>query len=193
MNLKFAVAGRIRSGKDTAAMFIEEWLVEHEDVPVERIGFADAIGKLIREYFPDAWKEGKPRKHYQLIGQTFRVLYPDVWVSQLAKTLNEIDFEWGYLNEVPYSVIITDLRQQNELDFLHENDFITIKVVTDEDLRIKRIEEKGDQYSEEDLNHSTESAVDGLQTMFTIYNNGSLEDLKKSVFSLMNELVGDMT
>lgn len=193
MNLKFAFAGHIRSGKDTAALYVEEWIKENEDVPVERVGFADAIGKVIREHFPDAWKDGKPRKHYQIIGQTFRLLNPDVWVSKMAQTLNEIDFEWGYLNEVPYGVIITDLRQQNELDFLHANDFVTIKVVTDEELRIKRIEEKGDQYSKEDLAHETESAVDSLNTMYTIYNNGTLEDLKESIYALMDELVGDVT
>lgn len=193
MNLKFAFAGRIRSGKDTAALFVEEWIQERHDIPVERVGFADEIGRLIREYFPDAWTDGKPRRHYQLIGQTFRVLNPDIWVEQLNQTLNEIDFEWGYLNELPYGVIITDLRQQNELEYLHENGFVTIKVVSDDDVRLQRIAEKGDKYKESDLNHDTEVAVDSLETMYTITNNGSLEDLKRSVYSLLDELVANKT
>lgn len=190
MRTKIAFAGRIRSGKDTAADYIAS-LYEKAGYAPQKIGFADAIGGVIETYFPGAFDKGKPREHYQLIGQWFRQLDPDVWVNQLFKRVNSrIDLFEQYGTEEA-AIIVNDLRQKNELDRLHEEGFVTVKIIAAEWTRVKRIEEKGDVYSQEALDHPTEVSVDGLQTTYTIYNDGSYEELTRKLDRLFDMLRGN--
>ncbi|MFP5303338.1 hypothetical protein R2R70_19325, partial [Cobetia sp. SIMBA_158] len=65
---RIAVVGRFRSGKNTFADYITE---KYGHI---QFAFGDGITKVINQYFPEAFNDGKPRKHYQVIGQSFREL-----------------------------------------------------------------------------------------------------------------------
>lgn len=174
--MKVAIVGKIRSGKDTVgSMLIKEY-------GCFRMAFGDEIGKVIRDYFPDALKEGKPRFHYQHIGQRFRDLDPDVWVKQLDKSM-----KIAYVKGVR-RFVITDMRQMNEYNFLKAQGFQVIKVETADEIRLERMNANGDAFTLDDLNHETEQQIDALPYDFLISNNTTLEDLYKQVQHVAEEL-----
>lgn len=110
MVLKIAVAGEIRSGKDTVCKYIMD-----NTCNVEKLYFAEGIEKIIREFFPEAFADNdKPRKHYQDIGQFMRTLNPNVWINYTANVYN---------NSYCENFIVTDLRQHNEYEWLKSEGF----------------------------------------------------------------------
>src|SRR5699024_3858614 len=81
MAIKVAVAGEIRSGKDTVAEYIQSKIKY-----MKKLYFAKGIECVIYEFFPESIVDGKkPRKHYQDIGQYLRKVNPDVWVNYLER------------------------------------------------------------------------------------------------------------
>jgi dephospho-CoA kinase len=74
--MKIAVTGEIRSGKDSVCEYIMRRVPD-----CEKLYFAEGIEEIIRRYFPEAFKHGKPRKHFQDIGQFMRTIDKDVWVK----------------------------------------------------------------------------------------------------------------
>lgn len=171
--IKIALFGKMRSGKDTVGkMLIEE-------LGFKRYAFGDGIGAIIAEYFPQDWAKGKPRGHYQLIGQTFRQLDEEVWINYL---LNKVEQDGAT------RVVVTDGRQQNESKRLKEEGYVIVKVEAPEEIRIKRILESGDTWTPEQLNHETELQVDLITDCITIRNDRDLAYLRKQVEALVGVL-----
>lgn len=182
--MKIALFGKMRSGKNTVADILKE---QYE---FKEFAFGDGIGEIITKYFPEAFVNGKPRRHYQHIGQELRKLNPDVWVNYLFRSVNH------YLTQeqadslimnrkANENIVITDGRQLNEAERLKEAGYIIIKVETPEDIRIQRIKESGDNFSPEQLNHETEKQVDLIEADVVIKNDGTLEQLKALVGCLV--------
>ena len=183
--MKVALFGKMRSGKDTVGkILIDEY-------HFKRFAFGDGIGEIIEKYFPEALAGGKPRKHYQHIGQELRVLNPDVWVNYLISNIKEFELVCKVFN-MPEKVVITDGRQFNEAEKLREEGFLIIKVTTPEELRFKRMKELGDVFSPEQLNHETELQVDMIQADIEIINDGSLDDLRSKVQKIVTEYKGEI-
>lgn len=184
--MKIAVFGKMRSGKDTVGkLLIEEY-------GFNRYAFGDGIGEIIKKYFPEAWEEGKPRKHYQHIGQALRVLNPDVWVNYLLHNIKKdeatLKFKYGYNR--PYKVVVTDGRQVNEAEKLREQGYLIIKVSCPEEIRIERMKKAGDVYTNEALNHDTELQVDLIKPDIEIDNSGTIEGLRYMVRGIIKEYGG---
>jgi dephospho-CoA kinase len=72
--MRLAIVGKMRSGKDTFAKYFTDLY------GFKPLAFGNGITDVITRYFPEAFIMGKPREHYQVIGQTFRELDPDIWV-----------------------------------------------------------------------------------------------------------------
>lgn len=185
--MKIALFGKIRSGKDTVGKILIE---EHH---FRRFAFGDGIGEIIQTYFPEALTGGKPRKHYQHIGQQLRVLNPDVWINYL---LNKVRSEsMSHLQEhhkngvvaPSFNVVVTDGRQLNEAKRLKEEGFLIVKVTTDDEIRLERMKALGDVFSPEDLQHETELNVDLIKPDIEIFNNGTLEDLYIQIQRMIQE------
>jgi dephospho-CoA kinase len=177
--MKIAIVGKMRSGKNTLAdYFISKGFKE--------FSFRSGIDEVISLFFPAAFEEGKPRKHYQVIGQAFRELDPDIWVNRLNTKLwvHEDLFGGG-------DVVVTDLRQPNEYFYLNRNDFIVIKVEAAEELRLERIRAAGDQFDPEALTHETELELDHLPFDYLVTNNGTLQDLYDQAEFILKELEGE--
>lgn len=174
--MKIALFGKMRSGKNTVADILTE---EYE---FNQFAFGDGIGCIIQEYFPEAWAGGKPREHYQHIGQQLRVLDEDVWVKYL---LNDVDayihLKAVFDNEDNVNIVVTDGRQLNEAVRLKEEGFVIVKVTTPEEIRLERMKKAGDVFTAEQLNHETELQVDLIEPDVEIINDGTLEGLKYMV------------
>lgn len=169
--MKIILFGKIRSGKDT----VGEMLIENYGF--NRLAFGDEIGWIIKRYFPNAFDNGKPRHHYQFIGQQFRQLDADIWIKELLRKAEVLEHMTGK----PANIVVTDARQLNEAEKLKEQGYIVVKVVANDEIRIDRMKKAGDNFSPEMLEHETEKQVDLVQPDYVVPNNGTLEDLQENV------------
>lgn len=172
--MKIAVVGKMRSGKNTVADILTDIY------GYEQLAFADGIREIINKYFPEAYVDGKPRKHYQHIGQSLRKLNHDVWVNHLYERVLAISAQ-GLLNGTEAKIVVTDCRQKNEELFLRKKGFKIIKVISDDELRIDRMIKTGEAVTPEQFNHDTEMQVDKIEADYIITNNGTYEELDQSV------------
>ncbi|MEW4131956.1 AAA family ATPase [Bacillus thuringiensis] len=179
--MKIAIVGELRSGKDTfASYFIERGY--------RQFAFGDGIKEVINMYFPHLWAEGKPRKAMQIIGQSFRAIDPMYWINKLDKKVYWYERIFGYKQDV--DVIVTDLRQPNEYDYLKEKGYTVIKVYADLETRIRRAEEAGDKFDMESLNHETEKFIRDIPCDIFVENNGTIEELLYNAENIYNKLGG---
>lgn len=168
--LKIALTGKMRSGKDT----VGEILIK--GYGFRRYAFGDGIKEIIESYFPSAFLEGKPRRHYQHIGQSLRELDEDVWVNYCLDKVADNHYD---------NVVVTDARQPNEIEALRANGFIIVKVECDEETRIERMKANNDNFNIEDLKHETELNVDLVIPDVYLYNNLDLATLERRVHALV--------
>lgn len=172
--VKIGIAGGLRAGKDTVAEMLQKLISTHYTNDSTMIlGFSDGITGLLEDYVPDVFNGGKPRKAYQVVGQTMRQFDKDVWVKKLLETIevNEMVFPNTHY-------IIRDIRQPNEAETLRKLGFTIIKVVADRDERIERASDNNDNFTLEDLQHETELAVDEIVPDIVVENSGTLDELK---------------
>lgn len=178
-----ALVGKMRSGKDTIAEYAI-W-----EYGFTRFAFGDGIRKVCRELFPDQMKDGaKPRSLLQGIGQDMRKYDPDIWVNLC---FNEINREENTRNKLKLNnlmAIITDLRQPNEYARCKKEGFIMIKVETSDEVRLQRMNAKGDNFTPEDLNHETEQHIDTYEFDYIIRNNGYVEEAYLQFDEIMRNL-----
>lgn len=174
--MKIALFGKMRSGKNTVADILVK------DYQFTEFAFATGIGNIIKEYFPKEWAKGKPRRHYQQIGQELRKLDKEVWINYLLESVKASGSEM---------VVVTDGRQQNEARRLREEGYTIIKVECPEEIRIQRIKDSGDVFTPEQLSHETELAVDTIEADYTIINDKSLAYLENEVMYLMVRLLAN--
>ena len=166
--MRIAIVGKMRSGKDTIADMLT---VQYD---FEQIAFADGIKEIVGKYFPEVLDNGKPREHYQFIGQQFRKLNQNVWINNLDRKTKEMGDS---------SIIVTDCRQVNEGKYLRANDYMIIKVIAEDEVRLQRISDAGESVTTEQFEHDTETQVDEIRADFAILNNGTYEDLQIAVDS----------
>lgn len=177
MSVKIAVLGKMRSGKDT---FAEPLINQHR---FQHLKFSAGITGIIESCFPDVLEAGKPREHYQLIGQTLRQLDPAVWVNYLDRT-----YQWisGFSNDV--DMIITDVRQPNEIQWCIANGFTLVKLCCGSEIRKQRIIDSGDQFEPDQFYHETESHISAVKADYTINSNCSIEELQKQAVEIYKEI-----
>ena len=71
---------------------------------------------------------------------------------------------------------------------MRENGYVIVKVEAPEEIRVKRIIESGDNFTQEQLNHETELQVDLIKDCITIRNDKDLAYLRKQVEALVDAL-----
>lgn len=180
MALKIAVTGEMRSGKNLVSKMIIDL---NDNRKIEEIRFAEGIENVIWSYFPEAIGEGrKPRKHYQIIGQSFRKLNPNIWIEWLENEYH-VNVLIGRVN-----MIVTDLRQPNEEKWLRDNGFTIIKVETDKEIRIERIKAEGDISDLLDMEHETEINIRNLGYDYLLKNNGTITELENQVMEVLLDI-----
>ncbi|WP_304428097.1 AAA family ATPase [uncultured Clostridium sp.] len=180
--MKIAIFGKIRSGKNTVADILTE------EYGFKQFAFGGGIGEIIQKYFPEAFEGGKPRLHYQHIGQQLRVLNEDVWINYLLKDVEKYKKDCSFLRVCPKNIVVTDGRQVNEAKRLKEEGYLIVKVTTDSEIRLNRMKALGDVFNKEDLLHETELNVDLIEPDVEIFNNGTYEELKDTIQKLIKDI-----
>lgn len=170
--LKIAILGEMRSGKDTVANFIKK-LEKNKTI---NFAFSEGIHHVIKITMPEIYETGKPRKELQQIGQFMRSLKSDVWIDYV---FNSDGFDWA--SKRGHNLVFTDVRQPNEVARLKEKGFTILKLESPVDVRIERVLSLGDSFESKALSHETELVVGQLPYDYKIVNDGSLGELEQKV------------
>lgn len=180
--IKIALCGRLRSGKDTVGNHL------YIKYGFSTVAFGDALKKNAHATFPWVGEFSKPRALYQQFGQLMRQIDPDVWIKHAERAVNgAIDFRVN-TGADQVGVVITDLRQPNEYEWAKANGFSIIRVTAQDEDRILRANVAGDSFTEADLEHETESHIDGFTVDYEIVNDGSVDDLKRKIDEIMEAI-----
>lgn len=191
---RIAISGKARSGKNTAAEIIKNYL---EDCGVECkiFAFADPIKEMIMKMFPKTdpqalWgpselrstiipnckdSEGKPLTVRQVcldLGKQGRIYNQDTWI---LSTIDSID---NFIKEKSdRAAILVDLRFFNEFMYLNDRNFFTCRI-TRPVLR-KEVQD----ISEVDLDDVSNDKFNCF-----IENNSTLEDFEAEVKRLAEHI-----
>jgi dephospho-CoA kinase len=180
--VKIALTGKLRAGKDEVAQHL---YIRHG---FDRGAFGDALKRNAHAVFPWISDGTKPRALYQTYGQLMREIDPDVWIKHAERAVNgAIDFRVNTGAE-RVGIVLTDVRQQNEVAWCRENGFTLIRVTAPDEVRIARAIEAGDDFTVHDLAHETELAIDGFAVDYEIVNDGSVDDLKRQVDAIITQV-----
>lgn len=156
------LAGRARSGKDTAAILFKKthrvvrFAQPIKDAVKALYGWSDiAIETDIKDAVDPYW-DVSPRSAMIHVAQTTRLFVAnDFFVRRLFDSW-EGD-----------AIVIPDVRYKHEVDAIHARGGITIKI------------------TREGINkHDIEFTVDELETTYQITNNGSLDGLRRQIDGL---------
>ena len=201
---KIAVTGKMRTGKSTVVELLGEemqTLVGNDTVVIEA-GFGDMLKYFAHDIFLVKILEEKPRELYQEFGQAMRAVHnkiygnEDVWVNLLDMYLEtrykEISSSLPEGQKQNIVVLVTDLRQPNEKAWCERKGFKIVKVVAPLEMRVQRMKENGDNFTEESIHHETETHVDNFETEYTITNDGTIEDLQSQVKFSALEIYSDL-
>jgi hypothetical protein len=185
--LKIAIVGKARSGKDTVAEYAE---LKYSMTP---FAFGGDLKRGFHETYPHIAKEPKPVRGYQLYGQLMRYVHEDThWIDRTFEKIsyiNEIANNYNITgSEAAFNPIITDVRQQNEVDRCVEEGYTIVRINCPDELRLQRMQELGDNVTMEDLNFETETSMDHFDVDYQIDNVGSLNDL----YEQFNTIVADI-
>ncbi|MEI4802006.1 hypothetical protein WAZ07_11840 [Bacillus sp. FJAT-51639] len=85
-------------------------------------------------------------------------------------------------------MLVNGVRQPNEYKRLKDEGFIIIRVNTSDNLHIIRAREAGDSFIEADLEHETESHIDGFSVDYEVSNDGELLHTYDQFDKIMREL-----
>jgi dephospho-CoA kinase len=180
--VKIAICGRLRSGKDTVGNHL------YIKYGFSQVAFGDALKKNAHATFPWVSEFSKPRALYQQFGQLMRQIESDVWIKHAEQAVKgAIDFNVNTGAE-KVGVVITDLRQPNEYEWCRANGYTIIRVTAPDDDRLFRAKLAGDSFIEADLEHETESYIDGFTVDFEIINDGSVDELKRKIDEVLAKI-----
>lgn len=167
----FLISGKMRSGKDTAANIIKE------EIPGTCIARnAGMLKWMASEYLGwDGNKGEGGRTLLQFLGTDLtrnKLELPDFWIDGLLAQLPVLKFYFNHF-------AIPDVRFPNEIE--------KIKSVYGDEAVSIRIERSLGRNEEEliNVNHPSETALDDYEFDHTIYNDGSMEQLREILLSII--------
>ena len=120
-------------------------------------------------------KDEAGRTLLQQVGtNVIRKVEPDFWVDFIAKVTGFFKDTWDY-------IIVPDTRFPNELEKLKANDANIFHV------RVIREGFKSP-LTEEQQQHPSETALDGIESDFTLINDKGIDDLYGGVVSILDAI-----
>lgn len=170
MEKLYIIAGKARSGKDSAAKIIEDHYKTKKVIKYQcTVYLKDYIKKI---YNIDSTKE-KPRTLLQNLGRKIKEKYPNFFLDRMKEDIT-------YLSKNCDILIITGIRLQKELTFLKENfDPVLIKIERNKDNNLTEKQKK-------DI---TETDVDNYKDFnYIIKNNENLGKLKTNIEKILEEV-----
>jgi dephospho-CoA kinase len=176
---KIALTGKFRSGKDSVGHHL------YIKYGFDRVAFGDELKRQAHTAFPWISELNKPRSLYQQYGQLMRQIDPDIWIKHAERAIKgTIDFRVNCGKE-RIGIVLTDVRQLNEIDWCRRNGFTIVRVTAPDEHRLARATAEGDTFTKAELAHETEQHVDKFIVDFEIVNDGSVSDLKEKMDEVM--------
>ncbi len=166
------ISGKARHGKNATADIIKEKL-ELQNKKVSLIAMADYVKYICKKYYNwDGQKDEQGRAILQHLGTDIvRKKNPNFWVNIVLETINVLEDEFDYF-------IIPDCRFENEITELCKYfDVLSLKVVR---------EGYKSNLTEEQLKHSSETALDNFMFDYILINKEGIESLKENIDILFN-------
>lgn len=188
---KIAITGKANTGKNTVSKLLANELID--GIYTEFIAFADPIKNMVRLMFPEipkkylfgsskyrskiilgALKNDKPltiRDALIDLGSAGRLYKENIWLDAFDHKFNKIKTKG-----LAKAVIVTDVRFRNEFEHLKQLGFYQIRLVRDAHLKI---------------DHASETNQDSIKDDefdFVINNNGTIDDLKISISTIVSYL-----
>jgi len=173
------IAGKKRSGKDTTADIIKCY----SGNKVKTFAFATILKEVIQKVFlisdeeMNNQKEVKierlgysPRQLLQQFGDHFREINPNVF----------IDYMDHIISSQVKTVIITDVRFDDECQFIKKHNGVIIGIDAEE--RLSALRARVD-------NHITEKGVSKDLVDFWVTNNGTKEEFKDKMIKLIKNIL----
>ena len=167
--MKIAIIGKMCSGKSTIAEIIQD-----HDPQYEKFSFGQKVKDLAKELFNMI---GKDRELLINFANKMRDIDPDVWVNQVLYQTKNKEF-----------CIIDDIRYQNELDALIDDNWIIIKLTISKELQASRLKETYPETYKEHLkfvDHFSENEEfkfkSGYPHLILHVDNLTKEELKKEI------------
>lgn len=176
--MKIAISGQMCSGKSTLANIIKDMDNEYEIF---------SFGKKIKEIAVDLFDMNKNDKDRTLIiniANKMKEIDNNIWIKYIIKQINK---------NISKKCIIDDLRFQNELDKLMEDDeWIFIRLNIDDNKRIERIKKLYPNNFKDHIknfNDISENCNLKFPTRNTIFINSdkSLNELKQDIKYIINK------
>lgn len=169
------ISGKAQNGKDTSAeIFKNELIIRGHSVLV--IHQADLLKYICKAFFNwNGEKDEAGRTLLQQVGtNVIRKVEPDFWVDFIVKVTGFFKDTWDY-------IIVPDTRFPNELEKLKANDANIFHV------RVIREGFKSP-LTEEQQQHPSETALDGIESDFTLINDKGIDDLYGGVVSILDAI-----
>lgn len=172
-NIKLAIVGLARTGKNTVADMIRLHSQEH----IMQLAFGDALKTEMFRMFPNLPKDPKPRDEMIKFGQAMRDIQPNIWIEKLDEC---------YKTYVEYGIqhfIITDVRQYNEYLWCKENGFTMVLVHAPVDVRKER--------SGNEVFHDvseTESEIHRIPANYKLYNHFGRDHLEGQIQKMLQRM-----
>lgn len=170
------LTGKAGCGKDTVAVHMKR-IITQAGYKACIMHYADLLKYLCSVLF--GWngeKDEAGRSLLQRIGtDVVRKQRPNFWVEFLYNIVSLFDGEWDY-------VLIPDCRFPNEYTHFKDKGVHTALV---------RVERPGcwSALTDEQKQHESENAMNSFPSDYTIYNNGGLEDVAKSVIETTIDII----
>lgn len=165
--VRIAITGGLRSGKSTLASTIRENLAGSRV-----FSFGDQLKFYFNEIFPNE-NGAKDRDGLVKFGQSCVDIDKYVWVKHLAQEVDSPFFYGGMTS----GIIIDDLRQPHEYEFLRDNGFEIVRIEADADTRSERAKNEGDNFTSDSLTHPIEKYHETFDVDFTLNGNASPEEV----------------
>lgn len=175
------LTGKARSGKDTVAEYLKN---SHY---FRTYAFADPLKEAASKMFgipldhfynsnlkekPDPFWEISPREIAQKLGTEGgrRLFREDIWIKRAERAWHEYIDQFNGISDMSFyphldhnGFIITDIRFENEADFIRSNGGMMIHVLRDS---IEKVRE-----------HESENGIEILDNDIVIENNSTIEEL----------------
>ena len=160
MKIDIGLIGLAGSGKDTAAIGLvaNGWMRE---------AFADHLKLLAVDFGWNGIKDAKGRKLLQDLGMAAREYNPDFWIDRAQNTMR---MQLKYRELWPR--VWTDVRFQNEADFVRNRGGIIIRINRPEIIAEKH---------ESELKHS------GIAADYQVDNIGTIQELRDKVLEITKQ------
>lgn len=169
------ISGKAQNGKDTSAEIFKNELVSrgHSVLVIHQ---ADLLKYICKAFFNwNGEKDDAGRTLLQQVGtDVIRKVEPDFWVNFIAKVTGFFKDTWDY-------IIIPDTRFPNELEKLKADDTNVFHV------RVIRKDFKSPLTEEQQL-HPSETALDGIESDFTLINDKGIDNLTSNVLRIIDAI-----